>query len=1346
MHTPSTLRNPSRSARRLPLAAALLAALGLAAWLAIGEKPAPAAPRTADSLVQSSYSPQIAGRQNSKQSSPAPASISGFPPADRAAAAPLPWRLAADARPRSHRQKDGHSSLRTPRRSARLEIQADFVSGAVPGGQVAFDLGAGLIVEGEYVSVRPQTMPGVDAWAGVLLSPPGVFQLEHHSRGWAGIFQITGSTEVIQLIPDRFEPGVSRLEVWDKRETVCASRDEDGDPVTAPPADPDINHLNLQSRPGAENVIYIDFNGETVSGTTWNNFSNSFNDIVAAPSGMTRDEIVAIWARSAEDWITFNVNVTTSRAIYNDTAWHSRAMVVCTPTKQWYTEGEDGIGGTAQHDSFNNLALSQICWSFNVENYLVCAETVSHECGHMMGNSHSSTSGDEYYDGHVTTSGVRWAPIMGWSPAAGVHGLTQFSNGDYKFATNTEDQIDEIEYELDPIADENSMLIPEVINMTGSSKKVKGLMNSGGDIDSYVVDLPSGGWIVSVEPNPCGPNIDCLMSLRRFPDNTLVERRDNTDGANNSLSASINVPAAGGIFRINIGSDASLPSSSWQFGDYSNYGGIGSYTLRIKRPPGFESSPPVLSSVVMSGLTQGSTTAEAEVTFLDAAEFSRFFGTSPSVPVTLERISGGVTVSGSAVGGKVYATDDTGDDTIHTARRKFRFSAPGGRWDAPEVGSYRIRIGAGAAMDEWNNVSAATTTTVGSLAPDTTPPVITAVITPKHLADGTNDPVHAEITITDDSPITVTDYGTNCFEAISAQGAPPITLYRFGTSVTDGGRKWTMTCRAYAPGTWNEDEVGSWNIQVRTGKVRDSVGNITTPSVLGKFHVAASLYFEDFETNTGTTGFTFDTGWAHGSPTGSGSGMEDPADGSSGSRCIGYELGVQGHYPNNMPERSATTPLVDTTGHEGIVLRYRRWLKRHPGDGARIEINDASGGDAWIVVWNAPSDSTTNDRGWTTHEILLPGFVANSAVQVRWVMGTTNGKITAGGWNVDDVELLSTATWRPGELVVGLPPLFIVQEGGSTANYTVRLNQQPFFPVTVNILDGADLNVNDTSLSFHSGNWSVPQTVIVTAVNDTIVEGNELTKIRHTCTTFDSTFRGVTRDANVAVVDNDTPIIATQPQDQAVLPGESATLSLTVTSGVLLPQIQWYEGLRGTRARAIDRATGTTLTVTLDAKIRGPQYYYARVTGGGRTEDTRQATLSELTGEPAFNERLKRMGYTDSDFRNPQFDNLDPDGNGLTHFAEYALGLLPGRPPRWALSIVPVPALSGQPGEIDLLIQLPELRPGVRYTLQSSTDSNAWTDVIELQSDTLPEGPPVIRVPGGGSPKLMARLKLGAAP
>ena len=209
---------------------------------------------------------------------------------------------------------------------------------------------------------------------------------------------------------------------------------------------------------------------------------------------------------------------------------------------------------------------------------------------------------------------------------------------------------------------------------------------------------------------------------------------------------------------------------------------------------------------------------------------------------------------------------------------------------------------------------------------------------------------------------------------------------------------------------------------------------------------------------------------------------------------------------------------------------------------------------------------------------------------------------------------------------------------------------------------------------------------------------------------------------------------------------ERANLRVLPFDREIFTSVQWYEVVSGRRPEAISGATSTTLNVTLDAKKRGPQYYYARVTLRGITEESRTATLSELTGEPAFHARLLNKGYTTADISNPQFDNLDPDHNGLTHFAEYALGLLPGRAPRWQLGITPVPAESGQPGGTDLLVSLPALQPGVRYILQTSPDGQAWADFMVLESDPQDDSPPVIRVPGGENTKLLVRLKLSAIP
>lgn len=1268
-----------------------------------------------------------------------PSSLNATPTA-RAITPAGEWVLQPDAQPRSHRQREGHAARRAPLRSARVEIGDAWLATAQAGGPFMADLGAGLVVEGEFRVVKKGIAPGADLYAGTLANPPGTFHLEHHERGWAGWFRFDDADEVVSLMPDRFEPGITRLELWPGKEVVCAGADLDGDPNTAPEADPSLDQNNLQSRPGAENVLYLDFNGETVTDSVWNTWENSFQDIVAAPSGMSRDAIIAAWARAAEDWITFNVNVTTNRTIYNNTAWHSRAMIICTPTKQWYTEGEPGIGGVANIDGFNNAILSSVGWCFNVNNYLTCAETISHEAGHLMGNTHSSwesPSGNEevkYYEGHDTHSGIRWAPIMGWSPAAGVDGLTQFTNGFFSGSTNDEDQLDEIAYELDAIGDENSLLIPELLTLSGNSKKVKGLINSGGDVDSYVIDLPSGPWDILVEPNSSGPNVDIKATMRLFPADTVVDRDDNDSGAKYSLSANLRLPAdhTGGLHRINIASDSNT--------GYTTYGGVGSYRLSIKRPEDYESNAPVLESVYLTGFKQGSKVAEADVIFKDASHIIDFFGGAATAGVSLERVSGGVSVSGVKVGAAQALTGDTGATTVHRKRQKFRFAAPGGWWDAAEVGSYRLRVGQNAAIDDWGNVSAVTLRDVSALAPDTTAPVITAAISPANVAEGSSESVRIDITITDDSPIIVRDEGQLAFEAISSAGAATLHPAQSFQSTENGGRKRTLRYFAKQTGGWTQEHTGAWNVQVRSGRVRDSAGNITAPAVLGTFTVARSLYFQDFDLGAGAHGFTLDTGWEHGIPFGNGHAYQDPASAYSPGRVLGYALLENGgQYTNNLPERRATTPLVSTAGYENIRLRYRRFLTVRAGDEARIEVNDETADDAWTVVWRASATSGHNERGWKLHEIDLPSFVANKSVQVRWVMGSTNKAGTAGGWTLDDVEILASGTYRPGALVTATPTYFILAEGGAAGSYTLRLNQKPTWPVAVALTAPDDVILSTPAVNFTTANWSVPRTVTVTAKDDAHPEETELLKIRHTTTSLDLTFAGVTKDVPLAVVDNDDSMIQTQPADRAGLEGSQATFSVSIKRDVSGETLQWYEGEKHLRPRAIPGATGATHNVTIGT---GPKHYFVRVTTRGAVEDSRQATVNPLTGEEEFEAQLLGMGYTQPQLDAPGFDDQDPDKNGLTHFMEYALGLLPGMPPEWLHSLEAVPAASGIPGETDLLITLRPLQPGVRYTLQSSPDGQTWTDVIDITAQDTIESLPVIRVPGAGQPGLLVRLKL----
>ncbi len=97
-----------------------------------------------------------------------------------------------------------------------------------------------------------------------------------------------------------------------------------------------------------------------------------------------------------------------------------------------------------------------------------------------------------------------------------------------------------------------------------------------------------------------------------------------------------------------------------------------------------------------------------------------------------------------------------------------------------------------------------------------------------------------------------------------------------------------------------------------------------------------------------------------------------------------------------------------------------------------------------------------------------------------------------------------------------------VTEGGVTDTYTVVLNSLPTADVTINLTNDNQVVSNFASLTFTTANWNVPQTVIVTAVNDTIIEGTHNSFTQYTATSADADYNNIAiADVNVTITDND---------------------------------------------------------------------------------------------------------------------------------------------------------------------------------------------------------------------------------
>lgn len=415
------------------------------------------------------------------------------------------------------------------------------------------------------ISHRRSLGSGVEQLAGSIENVPNSsFYLMIEGRTVYGHILLQNSKKAYKYFSD--ESGAVFVEETDINQVVCVEYQQANTttPVTSTTDATTANAVaavtDLQSYPGGNGCVLLDFDGQYVSGTGWNNG----NPITAAPANLSDADKENVWKLISEDYRPFHLNVTTSEAVFNTYPKTKRMRCIFTPTNT----AAPGAGGVAYLGSFR-WNDDTPCWVFN-SGAKAAGEAGSHEVGHTFGLSHDgrTSPSEEYYEGQGN-----WAPIMG---VGYYESLVQWSKGEYANPSTTQDDLAIISgttygvgYRADDYGNTISAAASLTVDASGNVSNA-GVVERTGDVDMFAFSTNGGTANLTFSPNAYSPNLDIVATIYNNTGTAVATANPTT------LNATISTTLAAGTYYVSVtGTGSGSPTTT----GYSNYGSLGTYTI-----------------------------------------------------------------------------------------------------------------------------------------------------------------------------------------------------------------------------------------------------------------------------------------------------------------------------------------------------------------------------------------------------------------------------------------------------------------------------------------------------------------------------------------------------------------------------------------------------------------------------------------------------------------------------------------------------------------------------------------------------------------------------------------------
>jgi hypothetical protein len=164
---------------------------------------------------------------------------------------------------------------------------------------------------------------------------------------------------------------------------------------------------------------------------------------------------------------------------------------------------------------------------------------------------------------------------------------------------------------------------------------------------------------------------------------------------------------------------------------------------------------------------------------------------------------------------------------------------------------------------------------------------------------------------------------------------------------------------------------------------------------------------------------------------------------------------------------------------------------------------DLVGSDAGEAIL-APASLTFTTANWSTPQTVTVTGVDDPVVdgnQISTARVSVNDALSDNAFDAVGDRIVSVTTMDDdvaGFAVLESSGSTRVSEGGATDGFTVALTAQPTSDVVLSVAstDSTEAMATPATLTFTPANWSAPQTVTVTGVDDALIDGDQASGVR----------------------------------------------------------------------------------------------------------------------------------------------------------------------------------------------------------------------------------------------------------